>query len=106
MKRGKQPRRGQPNTGQRGLPSRSAEPAAAALSSLFDLTGRVALVTGGAGHLGGAIAAALAEAGARVVVSSRDRARAAKAAAALPGPAKHLAVALDHMDPRSIELGF
>ena len=37
---------------------------------LMDLSGRVALVTGGAGHIGGAIAEALAECGADVVVTN------------------------------------
>ena len=72
---------------------------------LFDLTGRVALVTGGTGHLGSAMARALAEAGATVVISSRDRERAQAAAAALPGGGHH-AVELDHMDPASIDRGF
>ena len=43
--------------------------------SIFDLLsleGEVALVTGGAGHLGTAISAALAELGANVVIASRD----------------------------------
>jgi NAD(P)-dependent dehydrogenase (short-subunit alcohol dehydrogenase family) len=73
---------------------------------LFDLTGKVALITGGTGHLGSAMARALAEAGASVVVSSRERERARAAADALPGPAQHHGVALDHMDPASIERGF
>jgi gluconate 5-dehydrogenase len=41
-------------------------------SSLFDLTGRLALVTGSSRGLGRSFALALAEAGARVVVHGRD----------------------------------
>jgi NAD(P)-dependent dehydrogenase (short-subunit alcohol dehydrogenase family) len=43
-----------------------------AVQQLFNLEGRVALVTGGAGYLGGEIADALAELGAHVAVASRD----------------------------------
>ncbi|MBX3398962.1 MAG: SDR family oxidoreductase [Gemmataceae bacterium] len=75
------------------------------IHELFDLTGRVVLVTGGTGHLGSAMSRALAEAGATVVIASRDAERAKAAAAALPGR-KHAGVALDHMDPISIERGF
>jgi NAD(P)-dependent dehydrogenase (short-subunit alcohol dehydrogenase family) len=42
---------------------------------LFDLTDRVALITGGAGHLGGIFARVLAGAGARVAVVDVDEAR-------------------------------
>jgi NAD(P)-dependent dehydrogenase (short-subunit alcohol dehydrogenase family) len=42
------------------------------VAELFDLTGRVAVVTGGAGLYGRPIVGALAELGAHVVVASRD----------------------------------
>ena len=42
----------------------------------FDLTGRIAIVTGGAGVLGGAMADALAESGAKVAILGRTKARA------------------------------
>ena len=46
------------------------------VQQLFDLTGKVVLITGGSGHLGRSMASALAEASATVVVSSRDESRA------------------------------
>lgn len=74
----------------------------------FDLTGRTALVSGASGHLGKALARALAEAGCRIVVSSRSLATAEAVVADLPGVATgpHLAVALDQQDPASLETGF
>jgi gluconate 5-dehydrogenase len=75
---------------------------------LFDLKGKVALLTGGTGFLGSAMSRALAEAGTSVVISSREEERARAAAAALPivGSARHHGVRLDHQDPGSMEQGF
>jgi NAD(P)-dependent dehydrogenase (short-subunit alcohol dehydrogenase family) len=75
------------------------------IDKLFSLAGKTALITGGCGHLGSAMAAALAEAGASVVLTSRNRERAAVAADLLPrvGSAQHLGMALDHMVPESLE---
>jgi NAD(P)-dependent dehydrogenase (short-subunit alcohol dehydrogenase family) len=53
------------------------------LKKLFDLSGRVALVTGGGGLYGRPISSALAEAGARVVIASRDLSRCEQLAAEL-----------------------
>ena len=53
------------------------------IQSLFDLTGRTALVTGGSRGLGLQIAEALGEAGARVVVSARKSGELEAAVAAL-----------------------
>jgi NAD(P)-dependent dehydrogenase (short-subunit alcohol dehydrogenase family) len=52
---------------------------------IFKLDGRVALITGGNRGLGFAMAQALAEAGASVVVTSRQEERALESAAALAG---------------------
>lgn len=75
---------------------------------LFDLSGKVAVVTGGTGYLGGAIGRGLAEAGARVVITSRDQGSADSAAARLPPVASgsHAGIRLDHMDEDSLEQGF
>lgn len=73
------------------------------IASLYDLTGRVAIVTGGAGLYGRHMCRALAEAGAHVVVTSRDVA-ACEHAAALLRAEGHLASAhrLDQADEASI----
>ena len=76
------------------------------VNELLDISGKVALITGATGWLGRSLAAALAESGARVVISSRDVRRGEAVAAKLPGRGDHFAVELDHMDPKSIENGF
>lgn len=78
------------------------------IQELFDLTGRVALITGGSGYLGRSLSHALAETGATVVVASRDRNRGQSVADELPSPggARHFAVTLDHLDETSLNEGF
>lgn len=78
------------------------------VQNLFDLTDRVALITGASGYLGQSLSRALAEAGASVVVASRDQRRAEDAAGELPSPggAKHFGVVIDHLDEASLNAGF
>ena len=71
------------------------------IHELFDLSGRVAIVTGAAGWLGAAMSRALAEAGARVVVTSRDAAQAIEFASTLPGD-DHVGLAFAQDDTDSI----
>jgi len=68
---------------------------------MFDLTGKVAIVTGGNGGIGLGIAKGLAGAGASVVVAGRDAKKSADAVAAL-GP-KAIALPVDVADKASIE---
>jgi NAD(P)-dependent dehydrogenase (short-subunit alcohol dehydrogenase family) len=58
------------------------------LTGLFDLSGQVALVPGGTGGLGEAIAWGLANAGASVVVAGRDATKCGDLAAAITGAGK------------------
>ncbi|MGI9457303.1 MAG: SDR family oxidoreductase [Aeoliella sp.] len=73
---------------------------------LFNLSGRTVLVTGASGHLGSVLASALAEAGATVVVASRDAERGEVARKNLPDSDRHHAVILDQLDESSLQRGF
>jgi len=74
------------------------------LRDLMDLSGRVAIVTGGAGHIGRAMCAALGELGAVVVVAdvNADAAAAAAASVADSTGAKTLPLAVDLADEAAI----
>ncbi|MBW8731615.1 MAG: SDR family NAD(P)-dependent oxidoreductase, partial [Terrabacter sp.] len=65
------------------------------------LTGRTAVVTGGAGPLGRVLADALATAGARIVVVDLDGESCAAAADGLPG-SDHVPLGANLLDPQGI----
>jgi 2-deoxy-D-gluconate 3-dehydrogenase len=71
---------------------------------MFDLTGNVAIVTGGNGGIGLGMARGLAGAGARVVVAGRNRDKSARAVAELAplGPGGALAIEVDVTDEASV----
>ncbi|MBL8095387.1 MAG: SDR family oxidoreductase [Anaerolineales bacterium] len=74
------------------------------LEQLFNLNGQVAIVTGGTGVLGGAIARGLAGAGAAVGVLGRRREQAeAVAAQIVAGGGQALALAADVLDNAQLE---
>lgn len=69
----------------------------------FSLAGRVALIPGGYGDIGAAIARRFSAAGASVAIAGRDGARAEKLAAELDGPA--LGLSMDVGDVAQIRAG-
>jgi 2-deoxy-D-gluconate 3-dehydrogenase len=71
---------------------------------MFDLKGRVAIVTGGNGGIGLGMAKGLAKAGARVVVAARNREKSAAAVRELKSLGSDaLALTVDVTDERSVE---
>jgi 2-dehydro-3-deoxy-D-gluconate 5-dehydrogenase len=73
-------------------------------SSPFDLSGRVAIVTGGNGGIGLGIARGLARAGATVVLAARDASKLARAAAELAAEGAGVrTVAVDVTDEGSVK---
>lgn len=74
------------------------------LTELFSLDGQVAIVTGGTGVLGGAMAQGLAQAGARVGILGRRRERAEAVVAAIErAGGQALALPADVMDQKQLE---
>tara|TARA_R110002020_G_scaffold232883_3_gene444523 strand:+ start:10791 stop:11588 length:798 start_codon:yes stop_codon:yes gene_type:complete len=76
------------------------------LKSLFNLSGKTALVTGGAGLLGGEIADALAEQGANIIIASRNLAECKKKCEQLKNDYPDIQVDFCHIDlvePESIK---
>lgn len=78
----------------------------AGLPALFDLSGRVAVVTGGGGALGAVAAGALAEAGASVAVVDLSDAVAAKVAAGLGPAGRAIGVGADLSTEAGVERAF
>jgi 2-dehydro-3-deoxy-D-gluconate 5-dehydrogenase len=68
--------------------------------NLFDLSGKVAIVTGGNGGIGLGMAKGLAQVGATVVVAARNEAKSQEAVKGLGG--KSIAVTVDVSKPESI----
>jgi len=73
---------------------------------LFDLTGRIALITGSSQGIGMALAKGLADAGARIVLNGRDASKLADTAASLRASALQIDEApFDVTDPIGVEVG-
>ncbi len=74
--------------------------------SQFDITGRVAVVTGGYGVLGGRLATDLARAGARVAILGRNRDKADALVASLKGEGlEAMTLVADALDVTALTCG-
>jgi len=87
------------------MPSR-ATPIATSYADRFSLAGKVAVVTGGAGGIGRAIAQAFAQAGARVALADIDPSRAAIVAGEIGDASVAIGFAVDVTREDDIEQGF
>ena len=78
------------------------------VKELFDISGRVAMITGGCQNLGLQMAEALGEAGAELVITSRDEEKAKRAAEELASElgVRVMPLGLDVTDEESVEAGF
>ena len=74
------------------------------MTSLFNLTGKAALVTGGNGGIGLGIVRGLAQAGARVAIIARNTAKSHAAAKALAGETGAAPLVLTAEDRKSTRL--
>lgn len=72
------------------------------ITPLFDLTGEVAVVLGGTGGLGGAMAVGLAQAGAKVVVLGRNAERGKAKAEEISKVGKGIFLSADALDPKRL----
>lgn len=71
------------------------------MSAMFDLTGKVALVTGGAAGLGRMIATGLVDAGAKVIITSRSAEKSAAAAAEISDKGMCIGMGADLSTPEA-----
>ena len=73
------------------------------LANRFDLKGEVAVVIGGTGGLGGAMAEGLAEAGAKVAILGRNKERGEAKAKELSMHGQAIFLSVDALDPKTLE---
>jgi len=73
------------------------------LANRFDLKGEVAVVIGGTGGLGGAMAEGLAEAGAKIAILGRNKERGEGKANELSKYGQSIFLSVDALDPKALE---
>ena len=85
-------------------PETLSKPSATDVMSMLSLSGKLALVTGGSQNFGEEIAIGMAEAGARVIITSRDPAKAEQGAAKMNGkfPGRFIGKTMDLRNEDSI----